>query len=112
MQARNLVNVSGSSRAVGSESVGLLSLPGGDAMRSIQAVILLDFLGASVFALQNTDVDSANFLSWNGSEPIALLTVVFYLLGLLSGWTVVSFVTWSRTTDHRATTLVTLAYPA
>ena len=42
-------------------------------MRSIQAVIILVFLGAIVvFALQNTDLDTVNFVSWNLSEPIAL----------------------------------------
>jgi lipopolysaccharide assembly protein A len=62
-------------------------------MRFIQAVILLVFLAAiGVFALQNRDVITVNFMKWNLSEPVALVTVVAYLLGMLSGWTVVAFV--------------------
>jgi lipopolysaccharide assembly protein A len=73
------------------------------AMRYIQAVIFLVFLAAiGVFALQNRDVITVNFLTWNLSEPVALLTVVVYFLGMLSGWTVVAFVTGSfrRITEH------------
>ncbi len=62
-------------------------------MRYIQAVIFLVFLAAiGVFALQNRDVITVNFLKWNLSEPVAFVTVVVYLLGMLSGWTVVAFV--------------------
>ena len=72
-------------------------------MRSIQAVILLVFLAAiGVFALQNRDVITVRFLTWNVSEPVALVTVVVYFLGMLSGWTVVAFVRGSsrRITEH------------
>lgn len=72
-------------------------------MRYIQAVILLVFLAAiGVFALQNRDVITVNFLTWNISEPVAFLTVVVYFLGMLSGWTVVAFVRGSlrRVREH------------
>jgi len=72
-------------------------------MRYIQAVILLVFLAAiGVFALQNRDVVTVRFLTWNLSEPVALVTVVVYFLGMLSGWTVVAFVRGSfrRITEH------------
>ena len=62
-------------------------------MRFIQAVIFLCFLGAvGAFALQNTGAVAVNFFSWSLSAPVALLIVSVYLLGMLSGWTVVSFV--------------------
>jgi lipopolysaccharide assembly protein A len=62
-------------------------------MRYIQAIIFLAFLAAiGVFALQNRHVITVNFLTWNLSEPVALVTVVAYFLGMLSGWTVVAFV--------------------
>jgi lipopolysaccharide assembly protein A len=62
-------------------------------MRLIQAVILLCFLGAvGVFALQNREVITVNFLTWSLSAPVALLVVAVYFLGMLSGWTVVAFV--------------------
>jgi lipopolysaccharide assembly protein A len=62
-------------------------------MRYIQAVIFLIFLAViGVFALQNREVITVSFLTWKLSEPVALLTVVVYFLGMLSGWTVVAFV--------------------
>jgi lipopolysaccharide assembly protein A len=72
-------------------------------MRYIQAIIFLVFLAAiGIFAFQNREVVTVNFLTWNLSEPVALLTVVVYFLGMLSGWTVVAFVRGSfrRITEH------------
>ena len=61
-------------------------------MRFLQAILLLAFLGVvGIFAAQNTDVISFRFLNWQVSGPVALLTIGTYLLGMLSGWTVVSF---------------------
>lgn len=62
-------------------------------MRIIQAVILLGFLATiSIFALQNRDVVTLSFLSWSLPAPVAILTVAVYILGMLSGWTVVAIV--------------------
>jgi len=72
-------------------------------MRYIQAVLLLVFLAMiGVFALQNRDIITVNFLKWNLSEPVAFVMVVVYFLGMLSGWTVVAFVRGSfrRITEH------------
>jgi lipopolysaccharide assembly protein A len=72
-------------------------------MRYIQPVILLVFLAAiGVFAVQNRDVITVRFLTWNLSQPVAFVTVVVYLLGMLSGWTVVAFVRGSlrRIAEH------------
>ena len=72
-------------------------------MRYIQAVIFLVFLAAiGIFALQNRDVITVRFLTWNLSEPVAFVTVAVYFLGMLSGWTVVAFVRGSlrRITEH------------
>jgi lipopolysaccharide assembly protein A len=70
-------------------------------MRYLQALVLLAFLFAiGVFALQNRDVITVNFLTWNLSQPVALLSVVVYALGMLSGWTVVAFL---RRSFHGAT---------
>ena len=61
-------------------------------MRYLQAVLFLAFLAIiGVFAVQNRDVITVNFLNWNLSQPVALLSVVVYVLGMLSGWTVVAF---------------------
>ncbi len=65
-------------------------------MRFIQAIILLAFLGAvGIFALQNTEAITVNFWTWKTTGPVALLTIAVYLLGMVSGWTVVSFFTRS-----------------
>jgi len=41
-------------------------------------------------------------MQWNLSKPVAFVTVVVYVLGMLSGWTVVAFVRGSfrRITEH------------
>jgi lipopolysaccharide assembly protein A len=61
-------------------------------MRYLQAFVFLAFLLAiGVFAIQNRDVITVNFLNWKLSQPVALLSVLVYALGMLSGWTVVAF---------------------
>jgi lipopolysaccharide assembly protein A len=61
-------------------------------MRLLQAVVFLAFLLAiGVFAAQNTGVVTVSFLAWNLQQPVALVTVAVYLLGMLSGWTVLAF---------------------
>jgi uncharacterized integral membrane protein len=68
------------------------SLHQGPAMRSIQAAIFLAFLATiGVFAIQNRDVITVNFLAWNLSQSVAIVTVAVYILGMLSGWTVMTF---------------------
>jgi uncharacterized integral membrane protein len=61
-------------------------------VRYLLAFILLAFLGAvGIFAVQNTQALTVRFLNWSITAPIALLTVAVYLLGMLSGWSVVAF---------------------
>jgi len=61
-------------------------------MRILQAILLLAFLGAiGLFAAQNTETITVNFAQWRVSGPAALLAIVAYLLGMFSGWTVVSY---------------------
>ena len=61
-------------------------------MRYIQAVVFLAFLATiGIFAIQNRDVITVNFLTWNLSQPVAIVTVAVYILGMLSGWTVLAF---------------------
>jgi lipopolysaccharide assembly protein A len=65
-------------------------------MRFVQAIILLAFLGAvGLFAVQNTEAITISFWTWKMTGSVALLAIGAYLLGMLSGWTVVSFVTRS-----------------
>jgi uncharacterized integral membrane protein len=62
-------------------------------MRFIQAILLLIFLGAvGLFAVQNTEAINVAFWTWKTTTPVALLAIAAYLLGMVSGWTVVAFV--------------------
>jgi uncharacterized integral membrane protein len=73
-------------------------------MRFLLAVILLVFLGAvAVFAVQNMQIIKISFVNWSISAPLALMIVVVYFLGMVSGWTVVAFVqrTLRQVTDRR-----------
>ena len=61
-------------------------------MRYIQACLFLAFLAAiGIFAAQNTSLITVKFLNWSVSQPVAILAVAVYILGMLSGWTVVAF---------------------
>jgi len=61
-------------------------------MRLLQAVVFLaSLLTIGVFAAQNTGVVTVNFLAWNLQQPVALLAVAVYVVGMLSGWTVLAF---------------------
>jgi lipopolysaccharide assembly protein A len=61
-------------------------------IRFTQGVILLVFLGAIlVFAWQNNQTVTISFLKWGLTAPNALVIVAVYLLGTLTGWTVVSY---------------------
>ena len=73
-------------------------------MRFVQAIILLAFLGAvGIFAVQNTEPITVK-LDVENDRAMALLTIAVYLVGMLSGWTVVSFFTRSlRRVSERTT---------
>jgi putative membrane protein len=63
----------------------------GGIMRFIQAIILLAFLGAlGLFAVQNTEAITVAFWTWKATGPVAILAIVAYFLGMVSGGTVVS----------------------
>jgi putative membrane protein len=65
-------------------------------MRFIQAAILLVFLAVvGMFAIQNTQSLTVQFLNWGLTSSVALLAVGIYFLGMLSGWTVVAFMSRS-----------------
>ena len=72
-------------------------------MRYVQAFVFLAFLVAiGVFAVQNTGVITVNFLTWTVAQPVAFLSVAVYVLGMLSGWTVLAFMKGSyRQATHR-----------
>jgi len=62
-------------------------------MRMFYFLILLFLLAAiGVFALQNREVVTLQYLDQSVACPLSLLIAVVYLLGMVSGWTVVGFV--------------------
>ncbi len=61
-------------------------------MRYVLGLLLLVFLGAvGLFAAQNTQPVTVAFWSWGLTAPVALVSVASYLLGMISGWSVVAF---------------------
>ncbi len=61
-------------------------------MRFLQSLLFLIVLAAIlIFAVQNNETQTLWFLKWRLDAPTALVTVASYLLGMLSGWTVVGF---------------------
>jgi putative membrane protein len=72
-------------------------------MRVVYFVILLLVLGAvGIFAVQNHEIITLKYLNWSISCPLSLLVVMVYLLGMASGWTVLSIMRLSlrRVTAH------------
>lgn len=61
-------------------------------MRVFTGLILLLFLGAILlFAIQNQRPVEMRFLNWGISFPLAGVAVASYVLGMLSGWSVLRF---------------------
>lgn len=61
-------------------------------MRVIYIFVLLILLAAiGIFALQNPEVITLRYLDRSASCPLALLIGTVYLVGMVSGWTVVGF---------------------
>jgi lipopolysaccharide assembly protein A len=74
-------------------------------MRIVYLFILLLLVGVvGVFVVQNSNLITLYFFDWSVSSPISLLTAVIYLLGMVSGGTVVGFVqrSYRRVTERTA----------
>jgi uncharacterized integral membrane protein len=66
--------------------------PGAVAMRYIYGILLILFLGlVIIFSVQNLGDVELRFLNWTVTLPLAVLTVAAYVLGMVSGWSVVGF---------------------
>ncbi len=62
-------------------------------MRMIYFLILLFFLAAiGVFALQNQETITLQYLGRSVSCPPSLLIAIVYLLGMVSGWTLIGLI--------------------
>jgi uncharacterized integral membrane protein len=67
-------------------------------------VVLLVLVGAvAVFAYQNAGPVDVRFVAWGGSAPVAAVAGAAYLLGMLSGWTVLGLFrrSWRHATEGR-----------
>ena len=61
-------------------------------MRVFYAAMLTLFAAMIViFCIQNFQSVSVDFLGWSASLPLAILVVLIYLFGMVSGWGLVSF---------------------
>jgi len=61
-------------------------------MRLVYFLILLIVLAAVVvFAVQNNETITLHYLDRSVTSSLPLLIAVVYLLGMVSGWTVVGF---------------------
>lgn len=68
-------------------------------MRVFYTLILLVFLGATaIFALQNREMVTIQYLDRSVSCELSLLIGIVYLLGMLTGWTIVGLL---RRSIHR-----------
>ncbi|HEV3204969.1 MAG TPA: lipopolysaccharide assembly protein LapA domain-containing protein [Gemmataceae bacterium] len=73
-------------------------------MRVLYFLILLVILGAlAIFVVQNTENVTLHYLDRHISSSMAVLIGVVYLLGMVSGWTVVGVLKRSlqRVTQRR-----------
>ena len=70
-------------------------------MRFISLVFLLAFVGAVVaFAVQNLQELTLTFFDWSVNASVAAVVGAAYLLGMLSGWSILGVL---RRSLHQAT---------
>ena len=57
-----------------------------------------------VFAMQNQESVAPQFLAWSTTCSLSLLVGIVYLVGMVSGWTVLSFLkrSFRRVTERGA----------
>jgi uncharacterized integral membrane protein len=73
-------------------------------MRLFYVLVLVLFLAViGVFAFQNQETVSLQFLQERVAWPLALIIGAVYILGMLSGWTVVGFLrrSWREVAEHQ-----------
>ena len=65
-------------------------------MRWINIVVSIVFVAAVlIFAVQNFQTVTVSFLSLRISAPLALLIIVIYLLGMVTGGSVWALIRWA-----------------
>ncbi len=62
-------------------------------MRFVYFLLLIIFIAAvGVFAFQNSDQVTVRFFQWSATSAFSVFIAGAYLLGMLSGWTVIGFI--------------------
>ena len=72
--------------------------------RFFSFVVLVILLGAiGIFAFYNFGTVDVRFLQWGMTVPLAAVVGAAYVLGMLSGWSVVGIFrrSWNRVTEVR-----------
>ena len=72
-------------------------------MRALYISVLIIIVAAlAIFAYQNNESVTLQYFRRSITLPISLLIVAVYLLGMLSGWTVVGFLrrSWRRAMER------------
>lgn len=58
----------------------------------LRAIVLIVIVGLLLtFVLQNFAGVDIHFLGWQMKAPLAIICLLIYVMGMLSGWAVVSF---------------------
>jgi uncharacterized integral membrane protein len=72
-------------------------------MRWIYLAVIILFAAATlIFAIQNLEVTTVSFLRFNLRAPLALLTIVVYLLGAATGGSLLALLRRSYARSKRA----------
>jgi uncharacterized integral membrane protein len=66
------------------------------------AVIVLFVIATIVFAVQNLEIVTMTFLGFNLRVPLALQTIVVYLLGAATGSSLLALLRWSYAGSRRS----------
>jgi lipopolysaccharide assembly protein A len=65
-------------------------------MRIVYLVLLVLLIGVTVlFAWQNLQTITVSFFNWSVTLPIALVVAGAYVLGMVSGGSVLAFLRWT-----------------
>lgn len=71
-------------------------------MRFLHALMFIAFvLVVGAFCVQNMLPVPVEFFGWQKSVPMPLLALVIYLMGMVSGWSVLAYLrrSWERLTE-------------
>jgi uncharacterized integral membrane protein len=83
-------------RDKGAERAPLLAPLPGAAMRWTHTAVIIVFVAiVAIFALQNLQSITVSFLNLRMSAPLALVAVLIYLLGMITGGSVWSLIRWA-----------------